>query len=309
MTKILVTGGAGFIGSNLCRLLVGKCADVVALDDLSTGKLDNLAGLNMRTVVGSVLDMDVLHQLCSEVDIVFHLAALPSAIRSIEYPKITHEVNATGTLNVLVASRDGGVKRFVYASSSSVYGDAVGLPKREGIIPNPISPYGASKLAGEHYCNVFNKAYGLSTVCLRLFNVYGINQNAKSEYAAVIPKFIDSLKNDTSPVIYGDGEQTRDFTHVDDAVRGFVMAAESDVGGTFNIAGGVQYGIKNLALFLALELGKDIKPEYQDARIGDIRHSLASIDRAKRFLGYRPQYNLADGLRKLLGDNLGTNGK
>jgi len=230
---------------------------------------------------------------------VFHQAAIPSVPRSVENPLASHEANATGTLNVLSAARDNGVRKVVYASSSSVYGDTPVLPKREDMPPNPQSPYAVTKLAGEYYCRVFQKVYGLATVCLRYFNVYGPGQNPDSQYAAAIPRFIKRGSEGSPPIIFGDGEQTRDFTFVRDVVEANILAAESDARGVFNIGRGEGISINRLAELIIGLVAQNIKPVHEEPRPEDIRHSLADISRAKSF-GYRPEYSLEEGLRETI---------
>ena len=302
-SRVLVTGGAGFIGSHLCRRLAGIYESVAILDDLSTSMACSLAGIPSDKVtlkIGSILDMDILRLVMKDVDIVFHLAALPSVSRSVKYPVLTHMVNANGTLNVLLIAVASGVKRVVYTSSSSVYGDALKLPKREDMLPLPRSPYAASKLAGESYCQAFERTYGISTICLRYFNVYGPGQNPESEYAAVIPRFMSCLKDGRSPIIYGDGNQTRDFTYVDDVVDATILAAESDATGVFNIGCGEKHSINEVVTLLERISGKKMSPRYEPERQGDVRDSLADIKRATRFLNYKPEYCLEDGLKRMV---------
>ncbi|MGD9118449.1 MAG: NAD-dependent epimerase/dehydratase family protein, partial [Dehalococcoidia bacterium] len=228
---------------------------------------------------------------------VFHQAALPSVPRSIRNPKPSHDMNITGTLNVLMAARDRGVKKVIYASSSSVYGDTPTLPKKESMIPNPLSPYAVTKLAAEYYCTVFNKVYGLDTVCLRYFNVYGPRQDPNSQYAAVIPRFFQNVLEGKSPVIFGDGEQSRDFTYVKDVATANIQAAESNATGIYNLGNSKQVTINHLVqLIIELVGKKNIKPVYQDPRPGDILHSLSDISRAKDF-GYDPTTSLHEGLK------------
>ncbi|MCK4221672.1 MAG: NAD-dependent epimerase/dehydratase family protein, partial [Dehalococcoidia bacterium] len=250
-------------------------------------------------VEGSVTDLALLHDLFPGADCVFHLAAIPSVPRSIENPLASHEANLTGTLNVLVAARDCGVRKLVYASSSSVYGDTPTLPKREDMPPNPQSPYAVAKLAGEHYCRVFQEVYGLPTVCLRYFNVYGPRQDPGSQYAAVIPRFIARVAAGQPPVIFGDGEQTRDFTFIKDAVQANILAAESSATGTFNIGKGERTTINDLAQLTIRLMGNNVRPIHQAPRPGDIRHSLADVTKSRQF-GYAPKYSLESGLKEVI---------
>jgi UDP-glucose 4-epimerase len=301
MKRVVVTGGAGFIGSHLADELVRQGYQVVILDDLSTGKPENIAQLltreNLEFVQGSVTDLPLLQKLFHSVDHVFHLAAIPSVARSIGDPRVSHEANITGTLNVLLAARDNGVRKVIYASSSSVYGDTIILPKREDMLPNPQSPYAVSKLAGEYYCQVFQGIYGLPTVCLRYFNIYGSRQDPDSEYAAVIPRFIKRASAGSPPIIFGDGEQTRDFTFIQDAVDANILAAESNATGVFNVGRSKSITINQLARLVVKLMGNDIEPIYEGPRPGDIRHSLADISRARAF-GYQPKWSLGEGLRE-----------
>jgi UDP-glucose 4-epimerase len=303
MEKVAVTGGAGFIGSHLVAELAGRGYQVIVLDDLSTGAMSNIApllkGKNVAFTEGSIIDLALLRRLFQGVRFVFHLAALPSVPRSVKDPLASHEVNATGTLNVLVAARDDGVKKVIYSSSSSVYGDTPTLPKREDMTPSPQSPYAVTKLIGEHYCHVFQQVYTLAAVCLRYFNVYGPRQDPGSEYAAVIPKFIKMASEGNPPVVFGDGTQTRDFTFVKDAVAANIMAAESDAVGVYNIGSGQRSSVNQLAQMIIGFTGSNINPVYQKPRPGDVMHSLADISRAKAF-GYKPKYSLEEGLRYTL---------
>ncbi len=301
--KVLVTGGAGFIGSHLVEELVRRGHQVVVLDDLSTGKVENierlLKGANAELVRGSVTDLSLVTGLVKDVAYIFHLAALASVPRSIENPRACHEVNLNGTLNVLLAAMEKGVRKVVYSSSSSVYGDAPTLPKREEMAPQPLSPYAVAKLAGEYYCQVFNEVYKLPTVCLRYFNVYGPRQDPNSQYAAAIPSFIQRALAGDPPIVFGDGEQTRDFTFVKDAVAANILATESEASGIFNIGSGQSITINRLVK-LVLELtGSQVKPVYRQLRAGDVRHSLADISRSKAF-GYEPQYDLGAGLSETI---------
>jgi UDP-glucose 4-epimerase len=300
--KTLVTGGAGFIGSHLAEEL-SKDNEVIILDNLSTGRMENIKDLvkksNVKFVKGSMTDFSLLQDIIGDVDYVFHQGAIPSVPRSIEKPSASNDANINGTLNVLIASKEAGVKKVIYASSSSVYGDAPEMPKREDMKPNPLSPYAVTKIAGEYYCKVFQEVYGLKTVSLRYFNVFGQRQDPTSEYAAVIPKFITSILNNKPPTIYGDGEQSRDFTFVKHVVEANIRAAESDATGVFNIACGGRITINKLVDMINEILGKDVKPVYVESRAGDIKHSLADISRAKSF-GYEPKSNFKEGLMETI---------
>ena len=297
--KVVVTGGCGFIGSNIAEELIKKHY-VVVIDDLSTGRIENIQSLqdkeNFEFVRGNITDLGLLKQIFEDVDCIFHQAAIPSVQRSVENPLDTNEANIKGTLNVLIAARDCGVKKVVYASSSSVYGDTPELPKKENMKPNPQSPYAVSKLTGEYYCKVFSDIYGIKTICLRYFNVYGPKQNPASEYAAVIPRFINRVLNNQPPIIFGDGNQTRDFTFVKDVVKANILAMEKNVEGVFNIAYGQQISINELANKIMEIVGVKLNPVYDKPRPGDIRNSLADISLAKQKLGYMPEYSLEKGL-------------
>ncbi len=299
--KAVVTGGAGFIGSNLTEELAKEQEnEVVVVDNLSTGRRENLQNLkNLKKclfVEGSVTDLDLLRGVFKGCDFVFHQAAIPSVPRSVKDPLATNNVNTNGTLNVLVAARDCGVKKVVFASSSSVYGDTPELPKREEMTPNPLSPYAVTKLVGEYYCKVFEEVYGLKTVSLRYFNVYGPRQDPHSDYAAVVPKFVKSVSENKPPVIFGDGEQTRDFTFVKDVVRANLLAAKSGATGVFNIASGRRVSINELAEKIIKIQGKELEPVHSDPREGDVKHSLGDISRAQRGFGFEPRYSLEEGL-------------
>ena len=297
--KVVITGGCGFIGSNIAEELIKKHY-VVVIDDLSTGRIENIRSLqdkeNFEFVRGNITDLDLLKQIFEDVDCIFHQAAIPSVQRSVENPLDTNEANIKGTLNVLIAARDCGVKKVVYASSSSVYGDTPELPKKENMRPNPQSPYAVSKLTGEYYCKVFSDIYGIKTICLRYFNVYGPKQDPTSEYAAVIPRFINRVLNNQPPIIFGDGNQTRDFTFVKDVVKANILAMEKNVEGVFNIAYGQQISINELANKIMEIVGVKLNPVYDKPRPGDIRNSLADISLAKQKLGYMPEYSLEKGL-------------
>jgi len=297
-TKVVITGGAGFIGANLAKELAVDNS-VIIIDDLSTGNKENLTDLpteNVEFVEGSICDISLLKRLFTNVDFVFHQAAISSVHKSIENPLATNEVNVTGTLNVLLAARDNGVKKVIYASSAAVYGDTTMNPQREDMMPNPQSPYAVTKLVGEYYCRAFRAVYGLPTVSLRYFNAYGSKQDPNSEYSAVIPRFINRLSEGNPPVIFGDGEQTRDFVFVSDVVRANILAAESEVSGVFNIGQGQRVTINELAELIIRLLNEEPGVVYKEARVGDIRHSLADISKAGLF-GYQPQYDLEQGLR------------
>ena len=297
--KIIVTGGAGFIGSNLTRALVSK-NKIMVIDNLSTGNLENIKDLidnkQIDFIKGSITDLDLLQDTFKDIDYVFHQAALPSVPRSIKNPIESNKTNVDGTLNVLIAAKDNCVKKVIYASSSSVYGDTPTLPKKEEFRPCPLSPYAVNKLTGEYYCQVFSIVYGLPTVSLRYFNVYGPRQDPAGEYAAVIPNFIMKVLDDKSPIIFGDGEQTRDFTFVDDVVNANILAAESKTCGVFNVAGGKRITIKSLAGLIMKIIGKKLEIKYENPRPGDIKHSLADITKAKNDFNYKPKIDIEKGL-------------
>lgn len=295
--KFAITGGAGFIGSNLAEALA-KDNEVIVIDDLSTGKLANLAGIDVMLLQGSVTDLSLLESAFEDVDCVFHLAAIASVQKSVEDPVRTNEVNIGGTLNALVAARDAGVKRVVLASSSAIYGDSPALPKKEEMVPDPKSPYAITKLAGEHYCRVFQELYGLETVALRFFNVFGPKQDPSSEYSGVISRFISAVLLGEQPTIYGDGEQTRDFVFVKDVVKACKIAASSETG-VFNVARGESTSLNQLVKILGETAGKEVPARYAPARAGDIRHSVADIRKIKG-IGYRPDYTIEEGLRKTM---------
>ncbi|MCJ7508569.1 MAG: SDR family oxidoreductase [candidate division Zixibacteria bacterium] len=298
----LVTGGAGFIGSNIVEELVRRGEKVKVLDNFSSGRRNNIAHLldEIEVVEGDVRDFWTVIQATKGVEYILHQAALPSVQRSVNNPLTSNEVNINGTLNLLEAAKEYGIKRFIYASSSSVYGDTPTLPKIEDMPPKPLSPYAITKLAGEEYCQTFSKLYDLPTVCLRYFNVFGTRQDPTSQYSAVIPKFIRLLLDKKTPIIYGDGEQSRDFTFVRNVVEANLLACQSDISGgeVINIACGQSFSLNQLVSLLNEIVGTNIKPEYAQAKPGDVMHSLADVSKAKRVLGYEPKISFAEGIRK-----------
>ena len=300
--RAVVTGGAGFIGSHLAEEMARRGYHTVILDDLSTGRVENIERLlkssNVEFIRGSITDLPLLQEVFEDALYVFHQAALPSVPRSIESPQLSHQANLTGTLNVLLAARDRVVRKVIYASSSSVYGNT-STPNREDMMPRPLSPYAVTKLAGEYYCQVFHQVYGLATVCLRYFNVYGPRQDPNSQYSAVIPRFIKMALGGDSPIIFGDGEQTRGFTFVKDAVEANILAAEGDACGVFNISQGESTTINQLAELIIELVGNNVQPIHQEPRLGDIKHSLADVSKAKAF-GYKPKYDLRAGLAETI---------
>lgn len=301
--NIVITGGAGFIGSNLVKHLVTD-NHVIVIDDLSTGNIRNIQNLvlskKIMFITGSITDLELLQKTFRNVDYIFHEAAIPSVPRSVKDPLKSNMVNAQGTLNVLLAARDNQVKKVIYASSSSVYGDTPTLPKKEDMPPNPLSPYAISKLTAEYFCEIFNRIYGLPTVSLRYFNVYGPWQDPTSEYAAVVPKFITNVLNGKSPIIYGNGEQTRDFTFIKDVVTANILAAESTSTGIYNIAGGKRISINELAQLIIKTCNKELSIEYQSPREGDILHSLADVSRAKKGFNFISKFNITDGIEETI---------
>jgi nucleoside-diphosphate-sugar epimerase len=303
--RYVVTGGAGFIGSHLVEHLVTAGHHVTVLDDFSTGKRDNLAPWmpKITLVEGSITDPAACTRAIAGADYVLHEAAIPSVPRSVSDPVTSHNVNATGTLNVLIAARDAKVKRVVYAASSSAYGDTAELPKHEGIVPRPRSPYAVAKLAGEHYCRAFHASYGLPAIALRYFNVFGPRQDPTSQYAAVVPKFITCALANTPPVIYGDGGQTRDFTYVENVVRANLAAcsaAEPAFGEVFNVGCGDRVSVLDLWERIRALTGASVKPKHEPVRAGDVRDSLASLDHARSLLDWAPTVSLNEGLKRTL---------
>ncbi len=314
MPRYLVTGGAGFIGSNICEYLLRRGDYVRVLDNFSNAPRKNLSFLEeipgaserFELLEGDVRDFKTCLSACEGVDFVLHQAALGSVPASVKDPATYHEVNATGTLNLLLAARQQGVKRFVYAGSSSAYGDEgenSPRPKREDFLPRPLSPYAVSKLTGEYYCQIFPALYGLGTVILRYFNVFGPRQDPKSQYAAVIPKFITSLLKKEPPVIFGDGEQTRDFIFVEDVVRANLLACQAGgeiVGQVINVASGKAVSINELYSLIAKIVGSHLPPHYAPPRAGDVRHSLADISKAQKLLGLYDFTPLEEGLKRTI---------
>ncbi len=300
--RVVITGGAGFIGSNLAEELAINNT-VITIDDLSTGKKENIASLlqkdNVKFIEGSILDLQLLQKSFRGIDFVFHQAALPSVPRSIEDPRASNDVNITGTLNVLLAARDNKVKKVIYASSSSVYGDTPTLPKREDMPANPQSPYALTKLVGEYYCSIFHQIYKLPTICLRYFNVYGPRQDPTSQYAAVIPRFIVRVLRGNPPIIYGNGNQTRDFTYVKDIIQANMVATQDETTGIFNIGRGERNSINYLAEIILNIMGKDLQSVYESPLPGDVEHSQADISKAEK-MGYRPKYDLGTGLTQTI---------
>jgi nucleoside-diphosphate-sugar epimerase len=299
---VLITGGAGFVGSHIAATLAASGARVRVIDDLTTGHLENLEeiGGDIDFVRGSLNDEETLRRALEGVELVFHEAAIPSVPRSVENPRETHRACAEATFSLLLAARERGVRRLVYAASSSAYGDQPTLPKVETMSPDPLSPYAAAKLMGEYYCQVFTRTYKLETVALRYFNVFGPRQDPSSTYSGVISRFIGALATGQTPVIYGDGEQSRDFTYVSNVVDANLRAAETTrgIGQIINVANGERVTLNELLDRLKKILGKsNVQAEYRDARVGDVKHSLADITRAREFLGYEPQVGLEEGLR------------
>lgn len=304
MNRYLVTGGAGFIGSHIAEELVKRGDSVRIVDNFLTGKEENIASFldGIELIRGDIRDLKLCREAVKDVDYVLHQAALPSVPRSVEDPLLTNAINIEGTLNVLVASRETSVKKVVFASSSSVYGDDEHLPKKEGLEGNPLSPYAVSKYAGEKYCQVFSEIYGLPTVSLRYFNVCGPRQDPFSQYAAVIPNFITRLLADKAPIIHGDGEQSRDFTYVANVVEANLQAAlVPDVSGqVFNLGNGIRTTVNDLAKTLTELIKKDIEPKHEEERPGDVRHSFADISKAEALLDYTPRVSLKDGLLRTI---------
>jgi UDP-glucose 4-epimerase len=302
--RIVITGGAGFIGSALARALVARGDDVLVLDNFSSGKRENLKDVStgLAVVEGDILDASVLDRAFAGADVVFHEAAIPSVPRSLAAPLASHNANATGTLNVLEAARRCQVRRVVYAGSSSAYGEPPSLPVVESMAPAPLSPYAASKLAGEHYCRVYARVFGVQAVILRYFNVFGPRQDPNSQYAAVIPRFITAALQRQPATVFGDGEQSRDFCFIDNVVEANLRAADADgvSGKIFNIACGTGTSLNRVLALLGESLARPIAARHEPARAGDVRHSLADIAQAKAMLGYTAAVDFPTGLQRTL---------
>ncbi len=303
--RYVVTGGAGFIGSHLVEHLARGGDDVVVVDDFSTGKRENIAPWldAIELVEGSIADPEICARAIAGADYVLHQAALPSVPRSIRDPAASHAVNATGTLNVLIAARDAGVERVVYAASSSAYGNTPELPKREDMVARPLSPYAVAKLSGEQYCRAFHASFGVPTVALRYFNVFGPRQDPTSQYAAVVPKFITMALANEAPTIYGDGNQTRDFTNVANVVRANMLACQAGpaaFGEVFNVGCGERISVNELWQRIRELAGAEVEARHEPSRTGDVRDSLASLDRIGSILGYEPQVGVGEGLARLV---------
>ncbi len=314
MSNILITGGAGFIGSNLCEAMLNDGHDITCLDNFATGKMENIQPLldshpdSFRLITRDIRSLEDCKQAAAGAEYVFHQAALGSVPRSINDPATTNEVNISGFLNMLIAARDAGVKRFIYAASSSTYGDSASLPKVEEVIGKPLSPYAITKYVNELYADVFAKTYGMETIGLRYFNVFGRRQDPNGAYAAAIPLFVKKFMNHESPVINGDGENSRDFTYIDNVIlmNKLAMSTENPeaVNQVYNTAFGERTTLKQLVSYLKKFLSEydpeiaNVKVQHGPDRVGDIPHSLASIDKAKILLGYKPEYSMKEGLRE-----------
>jgi nucleoside-diphosphate-sugar epimerase len=304
MSTVLVTGGAGFIGSHLTEALLKKGHRVRALDNFSSGKKENLIFdekySTLEMIEGDIRDFALCQRVMKDIECVLHEAALPSVQRSVEDPLKSNSVNVGGTLNILIAARDAGVKKVIYASSSSIYGDTPTLPKKEDMPPNPLSPYALQKYVGEQYCRLFFQLYGVETLSLRYFNIFGPKQDPTSIYSAVIPRFIDALIKGDPPIIFGDGEQSRDFTYIDNVVQANLLAMATDHldGEVVNIAYGKRISLNQLLGILKNILGSKVSPIYQEPRIGDVKHSLANISKAEKLLNYIPQIGTEVGLKR-----------
>ncbi|MFH1716564.1 MAG: SDR family oxidoreductase [Planctomycetota bacterium] len=304
MEKFLVTGGAGFIGSNICKTLVAQGCSVRVVDNLLTGRKSNLADVmdEIEFIEADMGDSEVAQSAVKDIEVVLHHGALPSVPLSVDDPGATHKHCVDATFTLLLAARDAGVKRFVYAASSSAYGDTPTLPKVETMPPSPLSPYAVAKLVGEYYCSVFYKVFGLETISLRYFNVFGPHQDPASQYAAAIPAFVTAILKGEPPTIYGDGEQSRDFTHVDNVVEANLLAAQAKQtkGEVVNIACGEAVTVNDIIDIINEVLEKNVKPTYAHARPGDVKHSLADITTARELIGFKPVIGFEDGLGKAI---------
>jgi len=304
MEKFLVTGGAGFIGSNICMKLVSQGCSVRVVDNLLTGKKTNLASIldKIDFLEADMGDPKVARAAMKDIDVVLHQGALPSVPRSVDDPAATHRHCVDATFTLLLAARDAHVKRFVYASSSSAYGDTPTLPKVETMLPSPLSPYAAAKLVGEYYCSVFSGVFGLQTISLRYFNVFGPQQDPTSQYAAAIPAFVTAILQDEPPTIYGDGQQSRDFTYVDNVVEANLLAARAKktAGEVINIACGKAITVNEIIDMINEFTGRKVKPIYTAPRPGDVKHSLADISLSKKLIGFTPKVSFRQGLEKAI---------
>ncbi len=300
----MVTGGAGFIGSNICAKLINQGSFVRVVDNLITGKKSNLTDILDRIdfIEADMGDENVAREAMKDIDVVLHQGALSSVPRSVDDPAATHKHCVDATFTLLLAARDAGIKRFVYAASSSAYGDTPTLPKVESMPPGPLSPYAAAKVVGEYYAKVFYEVYGLETVSLRYFNIFGPHQDPTSQYAAAIPAFVTAILKDEKPTIFGDGEQSRDFTYIDNVVEANLLAAKAEhtAGEVLNIACGRAVTINQIIEIINELLGKNIKPLYTDPRPGDVKHSLADITLAQKTIGYKPTVHFKQGLQKAI---------
>jgi UDP-glucose 4-epimerase len=304
MEKFLVTGGAGFIGSNICRRLVSEGCFVRVLDNLLTGRKSNLAGIDdkIEFIEADMGDSEVARLAMKDIDVILHQGALPSVPLSVDNPAATHRHCVDATFTLLLAARDAGVKRFVYAASSSAYGDTPTLPKVETMPTSPMSPYAVAKLVGEYYCSVFYKVFGLETISLRYFNVFGPHQDPMSQYAAAIPAFVTAILKDEPPTVYGDGEQSRDFTYIDNVVHANLLAARTKQtkGNVINIACGQAITVNAIIDLINQIVGKQVKTNYADPRPGDVKHSLADITRAQDLIHFDPIVPFDEGLQKAI---------
>jgi UDP-N-acetylglucosamine/UDP-N-acetyl-alpha-D-glucosaminouronate 4-epimerase len=302
---VAVTGGAGFIGSHIASALAASGARVRIVDDLSTGHRENVDEISgsVDFIEGTVADQDLMGRVLEDVELVFHEAAIPSVPRSVENPMQSHIASVDGTFSLLLAARDRKVRRVIYAASSSAYGDQPTLPKTEEMLPDPLSPYAVAKLVGEYYCQVFTRVYGLETVSLRYFNVFGPRQDPGSQYSGVVSRFISALFKNETPVIFGDGEQSRDFTYIDNVVSANLKGAATTrgLGKVINVANGERISLNQLLAELKDLTGKsEVLADYREPRVGDVRHSLADISKARDFLGYEPLVGLRQGLRRTI---------